>query len=235
MLDPPFETTLVIVVFAASLVAALLTLLVLVLNRFRRTFRKVRGKLIKHISISENTFRFVFTILWISVSAAVLFLAAFIQSYDRFTHKELVAEVHCMALEEGDGTASMYLELTPFSDGERQKTLKFLLNGDQWALEGDILKWDDFMNFLGIHTMYKLTRIRGRYINYQDEISRKPSVYSLIEKEERPEWRWLYKYGHKLRFVDAVYGNTVFTYPSETNVYEVYVTTSGFIVDVGFR
>jgi hypothetical protein len=131
-----------------------------------------------------------------------------------------------------NGASTLYLELTLIQDGEKMETRDFLINGDQWALEGDILKWDDWMNFLGIHTMYKLTRVRGRFINYQDEIEQTPSVYSLVEKEERPQWRWLYQYGHKLRFVSAVYGNTVYTFPSQEYIYEVYVTTSGFIARV---
>lgn len=230
MLDLPFETSLLMIVASGSLALALLAFASLIVNRLYRTVKRLRRQPVKHISITQNSFRFVSAILWIAVSAAILFLAAFIQSYQRFTHKDLVAEVRCVPLE--GNTPSMFLELTPINDGAAQKTHEFLLNGDQWALEGDILKWDDWLNFLGIHTMYKLTRVRGRYVNYQDEMSRTPSVFSLVQKEERPQWRWLYKYGHRLRFVSAVYGNTVYTYPSEENIFEIHVTTSGFIVQV---
>jgi hypothetical protein len=153
-----------------------------------------------------------------------------VQSYQRFTKEELVAEVRCVPL--ADDTDSMFLELTPIVNGKQLSAREFLLKGDQWALEGDILKWDNWLNFAGLHTMYKLTRVRGRYVDYQDEVSRQPSIYSLVEHENDPRWRWLYKYGHRLRFVDAVYGNTVYTYPSENNIFEVYVSTTGYVVKV---
>ncbi|MFQ5769511.1 MAG: hypothetical protein ACE5HX_03175 [bacterium] len=230
MIDFPFRTGFVIYISLISLILGFVTLFILLLNRFRRTIRRFRRKYIKYISLSQNVFRFILTIFWIAISAAILFLAAFIQSYQSFTKKELVAEVRCLPLEDRKG--AMFLELTPVNAGQIQEARKFLLNGDQWALEGDILKWDDWVNFIGLHTMFKLTRVRGRYVNYQDEIRQPPSVYSLVEREDDPQWRWLFKYGHKLRFVSAVYGNTVYTYPSENNIYEIYVTTSGFMAGV---
>lgn len=230
MFDLPFETTFVIYIAFISLILGILTLVSLLVNRVRRIIKRIRFQQIKYISIPQNVFRFLITILWIALSAAALFLAAFVQSFQNFTKKELIAEVRCRPLE--DELHSMLLELTPILSHEKKDTQGFILNGDQWALEGDILKWDDWLNFAGLHTMFKLTRVKGRYINIQDERDSEQSVYSLVKNEEDPRWRWLYKYGYRLRFVDAVYGNTVYTYPSKENVYEIYVTTSGFSVKV---
>jgi len=47
------------------------------------------------------------------------------------------------------------------------------LRGQQWAVEGHILKWDDWLNLLGLQTMYKLTRVRGRYLRAEDEYRKK--------------------------------------------------------------
>ncbi|RMF61178.1 MAG: hypothetical protein D6743_13900, partial [Calditrichaeota bacterium] len=230
MLDLPFETSFIIILASISLALAVLTLLLMVIRGLVRTARRLARKELRYVSVSRNVFRFGLTFLWIAGSMAVLFLAAFIQSYHAFTREELVAEVRCVPL--SDDGASMQLELTPVYAGKRGMPRTFILNGDQWALEGNILKWDDWLNFAGLHTMYKLTRVRGRYESYLDEVNQPPSVYSLVEREDDPRWRWLYKYGHRLRFVSAVYGNTVYTYPSEKYTYEIYVTTSGFIARV---
>ncbi len=226
----PFETTVPILVAAVSLALALATLITLVLNRVLRTWRRFRRLPVPRVSLTQSAFRFLVILVWLAVSAAVLFLAAFIQSYQRFTHHELAALVRSVPLDPAQRT--MYLELTPMRDGQPQAPKTFEVRGDQWAVEGDILKWDDWLNFLGIHTMYRLTRVRGRYLAVEQERTLPPSVYSLVEEQERPQWRWLYRFGHKLKFVSAVYGNTVYTYPSERQVYEVYVTTSGFSVRV---
>lgn len=230
MLDLPFETGVIIYLALGSLVLAILTLFAMIVNRLKRAILRNRGKPTIHFSLTRNLFRFMVVFLWIAFSAAVLFLAAFIQSYKSFTKEELVAEVRCVPLE--DSSSSMSLKITEIEGGQKLDSREFILNGDQWALEGDVLKWDDWLNFIGLHTMFKLTRVRGRFVNYEDEISKKPSVYSLVSSENNPKWRWLYKYGHKLRFVSAVYGNTVYTYPAKERLYEVYVTTSGFIARV---
>ena len=231
MFSFPFEMSLVILLATTSLLLALLTFVFLLANRVRRTIKRLRFQQTRYLGIGQHVFRFSITFFWIAVSAAVLFLAAFIQSYRNFTKEELVAEVRCVPVQ-GDGAVTMHLELIPVSAGQRLSPRVFLLNGDQWALEGDILKWDDWLNFAGIHTMYKLTRVRGRYVDFEDEMNQKRSVFSLVEREDDPRWRWLYKYGHRLRFVDAVYGNTVYTYPLQDNAFEVYVSTSGFTVKI---
>ncbi len=163
-------------------------------------------------------------------SAAALFFTAFIQSYQSFTKKELVAIVRSTPL--ASGVDGMRMELKLVRNGGIEKAREFMIRGDQWSIEGDILKWKDWLNFLGLRTMYNLTRVRGRYVDIQEEIRNTPTVYSLVDKEKDPVWRWLHKYGHKLPFVTAVYGNTVFTYPSEEKTYAVYVTASGFMIQV---
>ena len=230
MFDLPFETSLIIYLALASLFLAIVFCFAMMVNRVKKGELRGRRKPTLYFSLTRNLFRFMAVFLWIAVSAAVLFLAAFIQSYKSFTKEELVAEVRCVPLEDGSG--SIYLEISEIEGGRKRGSQEFILNGDQWALEGDVLKWDDWLNFVGLHTMFKLTRVRGRFVNYQDEISQKPSVFSLVKSESNPKWRWLYKYGYKLWFVSAVYGNTVYTYPAKGKVFEVYVTTSGFIARV---
>ncbi|TDI94920.1 MAG: hypothetical protein E2O77_00105 [Caldithrix sp.] len=230
MFDLPFETSPIIYSAFASLFMAIVTCFAMMVNGIRKGILRGRGRPALYFSLTRNLFRFMVVFLWIAVSAAVLFLAAFIQSYKSFTKEELIAEIRCVSLE--DGSDTMVLDISKIEGGQKLSSQEFILNGDQWALEGDVLKWDDWLNFVGLHTMFKLTRVRGRFVNYEDEISQKPSVFSLVKSESNPKWRWLYKYGYKLRFVSAVYGNTVYTYPAKGKVYEVYVTTSGFIARV---
>lgn len=231
MLNFPFELSGVILLSSASLLLGLLAVFFMLGNRVRRTIKRLRFQQTRYLGVGQHVIRFTMAFLWIAVSAVILFLAAFIQSYRNFTKEELVAEVRCVPLQE-DGAVAMHFELTPVLAGQKLSPRPFLLKGDQWALEGDILKWDNWLNFAGIHTMYKLTRVRGRYVNFEDEINQRPTVHSLVEREDDPRWRWLYKYGHRLRFVDAVYGNTVYTYPSPESIFEVYVSTSGFTVKI---
>ena len=108
-------------------------------------------------------------------------------------------------------------------------TGKFLITGDQWVLEGDILKWDNWLNFLGLHTRYRLTRLRGRYVQTRDEISKQQTIYSLVNAENQPMWRYLYEYGQKMPFVNTVYGSAAFQFASEHKTFLIFVSNSGFV------
>jgi hypothetical protein len=153
------------------------------------------------------------------------------RSHTAFTHRQLAAMVYCMPVPEAKD--EMTLWLVTFESPAVGFLSHYRLRGQQWAVEGHILKWDDWLNFLGIRTMYKLTRVRGRYLRAEEEAGQPATAYSLIENEEDPRWRWLYEYGARLPFVTAVYGNTVFTLPSETKIFRISVTTSGFMIEEG--
>ena len=58
----------------------------------------------------------------------------------------------------------------------------------------------------------------------------KPTHYSLVPEEETPKWRWLYKKGYELPFINNVYGSSVSQYPQLQKVFKIYVTIFGFSV-----
>jgi hypothetical protein len=202
--------------------------MVFIARRVLRIIRRVGRKPMKRLGIIASTLRLLLILLLIAVSFALLFLGAFIQSYTSFTRREFAATVNCTAVPGTEDT--MILELVTQESPTIGHIRRYRLRGQQWTVEGHILKWNDWLNFLGLHTMYKLTRVRGRYLRADDEMSKPATVYSLVANEEDSRWRWLYEYGARLPFVQAVYGNTVFTFPSETKSFDIYVSTSGFMI-----
>jgi hypothetical protein len=233
MLNLPFSGSIPIYVALALLIIGLALLLGFIYRRIHRIIRRLRGRPVARLGIIPSTLRLLFILLVIAISAALIFLSAFIQSYTAFTHRKLVAMVHCIPVE---GTKDeMVLLLMTFESPTVGYLSHHRLRGQEWAIEGHILKWDDWLNFIGRHTMYRLTRVRGRYVRAKDETTKPATAYSLVENEEDPQWRWLYEYGTRLPFVTAVYGNTAFTFPSETKIFRIYVTTSGFMIEEGER
>lgn len=228
MFNLPFSGSTLIYIALGLLILILLLLMVFVFKRVRRIIRRLRRKPVDRVGIIASTLRLLLLLFLFAASLAMLFLGAFIQSYTSFTHRELAATVNCTAVPDTDDT--MILELVTLESPQVALIRRYRLRGQQWTVEGHILKWDDWLNFIGLRTMYKLTRVRGRYLRAEDEMNKKATVYSLVANEEAPHWRWLYEYGARLPFVQAVYGNTVFTFPSETKTFVVYVTTSGFMI-----
>ncbi len=231
MLNPPFSGSIPIYIALGLLIVSLALLIGFIYRRVYRLIFRLRRRPVARVGIVISTLRLLLILLAVAVSAAVLFLFAFIQSYTAFTHRTLATTVYCTPVPEVEG--EMTLWLVTFKLPTVANLRKYRLQGQQWAIEGHILKWDDWLNFLGLQTMYKLTRVRGRYLRVEDEVGKPSTAYSLIENEEDPRWRWLYEYGARLPFVTAVYGNTVFTFPSETKTFRIYVTTSGFMIEEG--
>lgn len=165
--------------------------------------------------------------LWTAVFGMVLFAGFFFRAYHAFTLEEPVAEI---VIEHAEGGEMSSITLIQQEPGEKAKVRRFDLAGDQWVLEGDILKWHDWLNFLGLHTRYRLTRLRSRYIQSSDEKSKPSSIHSLVENEDNPLWKHLYRYGPRFPLVSTVYGSAVFQLSDEDATFRVFVGTSGFII-----
>jgi hypothetical protein len=170
---------------------------------------------------------FVLIMLWTAVFGMILFMGFFFRAYQAFTYEKPVARV---VTQSGESDGRHQLTLTQFGADGGETVRQYPITGDQWMLEGDILKWPNWLNFLGKHTRFRLTRLRGRYIQASDELSKEATVYPLVRDEDHPVWRYLYRFGHKTPFVSTVYGNSVFQDAGEDARYLVFVGTSGFIV-----
>ena len=228
MVNFPFYGSLLTYGALALVLVGLFMLLVFIGNRVGRILRRLQRKPVKRVSFIASTLRLFLILLLIGAAGALLCVGAFIQSYTVFTQRELAAMVRCAPV---PGTGDqMVLELAARGTPTTQQTRRYELRGQQWSIEGNILTWDPWLNFLGLRTMYKLTRVRGRYLRADDEANKPATVYSLVANEEDPRWRWLYLYGPRLPFVQAVYGNTVFTFPAEGKTFAIYVTQSGFMI-----
>jgi len=229
MLNPPFSDSIPIYIALGLLIVSLALLIGFIYKRVHRLIRRLRRKPAAQVSIVTSTLQLLLILLVVAVSASLLFLFALIQSYTAFTHRKQAATVYCIQIP--DAKDEMVLELVTIESPTVGHLRQYRLRGQQWAIEGHILKWENWLNFLGLHTMYKLTHVRGRYLRAENEVSRPGTVYSLVSNEEDPRWRLLYEYGTRLPFVNAVYGNTVFTFPSAGKIFRIYVTTSGFMIE----
>ncbi|MCM8784510.1 MAG: hypothetical protein NC818_07115 [Candidatus Omnitrophica bacterium] len=102
---------------------------------------------------------------------------------------------------------------------------RFVLRGDQWMIGGDILRWKRSIYLLGLTNFYKLTRLSSRYLKADRESF---ATHFEINGGTDKLWIFLYRYQRYLPFVEAVYGNCVYTFPKEKTLFKLYVTNSGF-------
>ena len=189
--------------------------------------RKLGGKPASVPKPLESLRNLLLIFLWTSVFGMLLFAGFFFRAYRTFTLEKPVAEVIIDTPGRRRGEFDHYHS---GREGGEPRARRFDVAGDQWVLEGDILKWRNWLNFLGLHTRYRLTRLRSRYLQTSDEMTKPSTIHRLVENEDHPLWRHLYKYGPRLPMVSTVYGNAVFQSSGEDVSFRVFVGTSGFIV-----
>lgn len=215
------------VFFLALFVATFLVawLLTLVWSKGKALAESAKEKAPTKKSMGFLTTLFIF--LFVVIVLLVLAVARF---YTSFTSHQLVAIVECYPSQEYSGEA-FELVLTRVLDGEHQPSESFIIRGEDWTLGGDILEWQSFMNIIGLKSMYRLTRLQGRYDEADEEMTEKITAYALVEDEKSPFWETLYNIAVKTPIIKSAHQNFVATHPFFGDYFKVYVTPTGYTLE----
>jgi hypothetical protein len=161
-------------------------------------------------------------LLALSLSALFGTLSVSTQGYKALTREELAASVTTRRI--GD---QQFEARVGFPDG---RDTVFVLAGDEFYIDAQILKWKPIANLIGLHTDYELDRISGRYTALEDEQSRPRTVFPLEEskpfdlfdlRRQHPILRWL---------VDTEYGSGTFIATDDEVAFDVLVSTTGLLI-----
>ncbi|GCE46638.1 hypothetical protein EI42_00151 [Thermosporothrix hazakensis] len=162
--------------------------------------------------------------LLLALAILLLWASSLLQSYIALTGDVLVARVQATSFT--NMPHSMNLELTQFDEnGKVKANNSYLVKGDQWMLQGNILKFPGWMNLLGFHTGYKLTRLQGRYEDPNLERTAERTVIEL-NGGDGDFFKTVYKQAWSSPFVEAAYGQAVFL-PADGLPYNIYANQSG--------
>lgn len=114
-----------------------------------------------------------------------------------------------------------------FADGGEAT---FELAGDEIYVDARILKWKPIANVLGLHTLYELDRVSGRYRAVAEERAAARTVHELGAS------RWLDLFGLRRRHAflapvfDAEYGSATFVPVTRPAELELRVSTTGLLI-----
>jgi len=157
-------------------------------------------------------------LLLLAVAISLLWLMILVQSYLGLTGEIKVA--HIQATPIANAAHQMSVQVTLY-DGNGQVTSEstYLLQGDEWMMQGDIIKFPAWLNIIGFHAGYKLTRLEGRF----DDIALEDSArHTAIALNGGDDAFFQTTHLHKqwfAPFVDAAYGNAVFQAPGSFDVF----------------
>jgi hypothetical protein len=157
-------------------------------------------------------------------------LVSLLRGYDAFVQRRHVAEVQCIEI----GPSQLRVYYVPVGrDGAHAATETYDVTGDEWTVAGEVLRFRPSLAALGVESMYRVSRIEGRWLQAADARAHHGSAYDR-EAESSRKWLGLLRYGTSGPlgwFVAGAHGQAVSQLPDRKAVYDLYVTSQGFVVD----
>ena len=159
----------------------------------------------------------------VAAAAAVFGLGGLnLYTYHRFTEEMPVAELAFEQLE----ARRFRVTLSALDTPDRQ----FVLQGDEWQLDARMIKWTDWLTFLGESPLYRLDRLSGRYIEIGEARRNGLSAHALSDDDTGIDiWAFAREAGDWLPGVDAAYGSSVFLPMRDGAIYEVSISRTGLL------
>lgn len=144
-----------------------------------------------------------------------------IYTYHRFTEETVIARLSFEHVDQ-----NLYRATLRLPDGPEQR---FELQGDEWQLDVRMIKWTDWLTFLGESPLYRLDRIAGRYVSVSDARSHVPLVHDLSDDTGLDVWAFARRAGKWLPGIDAAYGSSVYLPMGDGLSYEVSISRTGLL------
>ncbi|HYL44072.1 MAG TPA: hypothetical protein VEU97_11850 [Ktedonobacteraceae bacterium] len=163
-------------------------------------------------------------VILLLIAVSLLWLTFLVQTYLGLTGDIKVARVHATSL--ANVQHEMSVDLTLYDkNGHPSSEQTYLVNGDEWMLQGDIIKFPTWLNVLGLHSSYKLTRLEGRFDVPDLERHATHTVVDLNGGDDNffktvQEQAWVSP------IVQGAYGNAVFL-GADGKTYDVFVSQTG--------
>jgi hypothetical protein len=149
-------------------------------------------------------------------------IALGVQGYQALTREELVARVSIKPL--GD----QRFEARFVYPDAREQT--FELSGDEIYVDARILKWTPRANLIGLHTMWELDRVAGRYRSIDQEKTAPRTVHPLGDPQAVDLFALRKRFAVLAPLFDAEYGSATFVPAAQPAELELFVSTTGLLL-----
>lgn len=163
------------------------------------------------------------TLLWCAGAALFAALGTGLAGYQALTREDVALTVMVTPL-----AGQQFLADVRFPGG---RAASWQLAGDQLYVDARILKWKGIANLLGLHTVYELDRIGGRYLDLAQEQRAPRTIFSLGAEKKFDLFAWIQHHTWMAPLVDAEYGSATFIeVRPEATIYEVLVSNTGLLI-----
>ncbi|MFI5780987.1 hypothetical protein [Nocardia sp. NPDC051570] len=149
------------------------------------------------------------------VAVVILWVTTLLQTFLGLTGE--VRAAHLVAKTVANSPHTLDIDLTLFGDGDHaEQHQTYQVEGDMWVLQADIVELEPWVNALGFHSGYKVTRLYGQRLDgvavKQNQIFLNGSDQDFFEDMRTESW-------YTKPFVRSAYGNAVIAVPGNYDVY----------------
>jgi hypothetical protein len=154
-------------------------------------------------------------VLLLAAAALVLWIATLVQTYLGLTGE--VRAAHVVVAPVSGAEHQLEVQLTLFyTDGGTTERSTHRVEGDMWVLQAQLVELEPWVNALGFHSGYKVSRLYGQRLDgvatAQNHIFLNGGDRDFFE--DMSENRWFTS-----PFVRSAYGNAVIATPGEYDVF----------------
>jgi hypothetical protein len=141
------------------------------------------------------------------LAVVILLVTGAIQQYIGLTGKILVAHVSAKKVKTSGNIPMMSVSLTLYDDnGNKTSEDVYIVNGDEVFIGGDVIQLRGWMNILGFHSGYKVTKLEGMYSDVNLERTQQHTVVVLNGGDD-DFFNTAYQNGWNTIFVTSAYKN----------------------------
>ena len=165
-------------------------------------------------------------LLLLVIAISLLWLIFLVQTYLGLTGTIKVAEIR--ATKFANLPHEMSVEVILYDqNGNATSDNTYIVQGDEWMLQGDIVKFPAWLNILGLHSGFKLTRLEGRYDDVNME---RNSPHTVIELNGGDDnfFKTVQEQAWTSPFVDSAYGSSTFLAP-DGKPYDIFVSQDALV------
>ncbi|MFC9470577.1 hypothetical protein ACFTS5_00165 [Nocardia sp. NPDC056952] len=149
------------------------------------------------------------------VAVLLLWIATLLQTYLGLTGE--IKAAHVVAKPVAGHEHQLDLVLTQFDeDGNASEPTTHRIEGDMFALQSNIVELEPWVNALGFHSGYKLSRLYGQRLDgkspTQDQTFLNGGDRDFFEDMNKNRW-------YTSPFIRSAYGNATIATPGEYDVY----------------
>lgn len=149
------------------------------------------------------------------VAVVLLWAVTLLQTYLGLTGEVKAAHVVARSVEGNDHAIDV--ELTLYGDGNHDESHRtYRIEGDMWVLQADIVELEPWVNALGFHSGYKVTRLYGQRLD-GEAVQQHQTMLNGGDGDFFTDMRdgsWF-----TAPFIRSAYGNAVIATPGTYDVY----------------